>query len=84
MPLSALFFLMMGAGGFLVYSAVKDQHPWELFSSTLGAATSPAATTLPAAAAGTNPTQQGAGEAPGINAEGGSTSGTGVQGPVAN
>jgi hypothetical protein len=35
MPLSALFLLMMGAGGFLVYSAVKDQHPWELFTTTL-------------------------------------------------
>lgn len=47
MPLSALFFLMMGAGGFLVYSAVKDQHPWELFTHTLGAASSPAATVAP-------------------------------------
>jgi hypothetical protein len=41
------------------------------------------ATELPTAASGASPTQQGAGEAPGINAEGGSTSGTGVQGPVA-
>lgn len=31
---------------------------------------------------GINPTLQGTGEAPGINAVGGSTSGTGVQGPV--
>lgn len=31
---------------------------------------------------GINPTLQGVGEAPGINAVGGSTSGTGVQGPV--
>lgn len=47
MPLSALFLVMMGAGGFLVYSAVKDQHPWELFTKTLGAATSPDATVTP-------------------------------------
>lgn len=38
MPLSALFLLMMGAGGFLVYASVKGEHPWSMFSTKLGVA----------------------------------------------
>jgi len=26
---------MMGAGGFLLYAAVKGEHPWSMFTSTL-------------------------------------------------
>jgi hypothetical protein len=39
MPLSALFLLMMGAGGWLVYDAVKGKHPWSDFQTALGAPT---------------------------------------------
>lgn len=35
MPLSALFFLMMGVGGWLVYDAVTGKHPWEDFTTTV-------------------------------------------------
>lgn len=41
MPLAAVFLLMMGAGGFLVYAAVKGEHPWSLFSQTLSASSAP-------------------------------------------
>jgi hypothetical protein len=34
-PLSALFLLMMGVGGWLVYDAVKGKHPWQDFTSTV-------------------------------------------------
>jgi hypothetical protein len=50
-PLSALFLLMMGAGGFLVYAAVKNEHPWSMFSTTVGGATK-----APASLAGIGPT----------------------------
>lgn len=45
MPVSALFILMMGAGGFLLYAAVKDEHPWSLFTSTVKGAATPTVTT---------------------------------------
>lgn len=35
MPLSALFFIMMGVGGWLVYDAVTGKHPWEDFTRTV-------------------------------------------------
>lgn len=42
MPVSALFLIMMGAGGFLVYAAVKNEHPWSLFTTQLQAGSGPA------------------------------------------
>lgn len=41
MPTSALFLIMMGAGGFLLYAAVKGEHPWQMFTTTLSGASGP-------------------------------------------
>lgn len=46
MPVSALFLIMMGAGGFLVYAAVKNEHPWSLMTTQLGK-TPPGPSTAP-------------------------------------
>ena len=35
--MDALGVILMGAGSFLVYSAVKGQHPWSLFLDALRA-----------------------------------------------
>lgn len=37
--MDALGILMIGAGGFLVYAAVKGEHPWTLFTSVLTSST---------------------------------------------
>ena len=34
--MDALGVFMMGAGAYLVYAAVKDEHPWTMFQSLLG------------------------------------------------
>lgn len=59
MPISALFLIMMGAGGFLVYAAVKNEHPWTLFTTQLSK-TPPGPSTAPSNAtiAGTAPAGQ--------------------------
>ena len=35
--MDALGVILMGAGSFLVYSAVKGQHPWSMFLDALRA-----------------------------------------------
>jgi hypothetical protein len=69
MPVSALFLLMMGAGGFLVYAAVKGEHPWQLFTNTVKGAS------------GNVPVATGSASAPAATPGGNATSGPSVATP---